>query len=165
MWCIYPNYFYSTGTTTIIWLSQLSINTLRWRQNCRHFTNDIFKCICLKENVLISLKFVSNNMPALVQMMTWGQPGDKPLSEPMLVRLLMHICVTQPQWFNTLHWDVMVAIFQTALSNAFTWQKIFEFWTGDKPLPQPIIIQFNGIKMCHPTSMGYITLKGKGKIY
>ena len=37
----------------------------------------------------ISLKFVSkgpiNNIPALVQIMAWPRPGDKPLSEPMMV--------------------------------------------------------------------------------
>ena len=27
-----------------------------------------------------------------------GRPGDKPLSEPMMVRLPTHICVTRPQW-------------------------------------------------------------------
>ena len=27
-------------------------------------------------------------------------PGDKPLSEPMIVRLPTHICVTRPQWVN-----------------------------------------------------------------
>ena len=32
--------------------------------------------------------------------MAWCQPGDKPLSEPMMVRLPTHICVTQPQWVN-----------------------------------------------------------------
>ena len=26
-----------------------------------------------------------------------GRPGDKPLSEPMMIRLLTHICVTRPQ--------------------------------------------------------------------
>ena len=44
------------------------------------------------------LKFVPrgpiNNIPALVQIMAWRQPGDKPLSEPMLVSLLTHICIT-----------------------------------------------------------------------
>ena len=35
--------------------------------------------------------------------MAWRRPGDKPLSEPMMVNLLlMHICVTQPQWVNQL---------------------------------------------------------------
>ena len=32
--------------------------------------------------------------------MAWHHPGDKPLSEPMVVRLLTHICVTRPQWVN-----------------------------------------------------------------
>ena len=57
------------------------------------FVNNIFKCIFLKENVWIlikiSLKFVLNgpidNKSALVQIMAWHQPGDKPLSEPMMV--------------------------------------------------------------------------------
>ena len=52
--------------------------------------------------IKISLKFVLkgpiNNIPALAQIMAWRQPGDKPLSEPLMVRLLMHTCVTQPQW-------------------------------------------------------------------
>ena len=52
----------------------IQFNTLRPRQNGRHFADDIFKCIFLNENVLISikisLKFVPkgqiNNIPALV---------------------------------------------------------------------------------------------------
>ena len=83
--------------------------TLRPRQNGRHFPDDIYKSIFLNENVWfsikISLKFISkdpiNNMPALVQIMAWRRPGDKPLSEPMLVSLLTHICVTRPQWDMT----------------------------------------------------------------
>ena len=81
------------------------LNTLRPRQNGRHFADNIFKCIFLNENVRISLKislnFVPNvpinNIPALVQIMAWRRLGDKPLSEPMVVSLLMHICVTRPQ--------------------------------------------------------------------
>ena len=34
--------------------------------------------------------------------MAWRRPGDKPLSEPMMVSLPTHICVTRPQWVNTL---------------------------------------------------------------
>ena len=49
----------------------------------------------------ISLKFIPkgpiNNIPALIQIMAWRRPGDKPLSEPMMVSLLTHICVTRPQ--------------------------------------------------------------------
>ena len=84
------------------------LNTLRPRQNGRHFPDDIFKCSFLNKNVWISikisLKFVPkgliNNIPALVQIMAWRPPGDKPLSEPMLVSLPTHICITQPQWVN-----------------------------------------------------------------
>ena len=43
-----------------------------------------------------------NNIPALVQIMAWRRPGDKPLSEPMLLCSLTHICVTRPQWVNSL---------------------------------------------------------------
>ena len=81
-------------------------NTLRPRQNGDHFADDIFKCIFFNENewilTKISLKFVLkgqiNNIPVLVQIMAWRQPGNKSLSEPMMVRLLMHIYVTRPQW-------------------------------------------------------------------
>ena len=79
---------------------------LRPRQDGRHFPNDIFKCIFLNENILISIKILlnfvpkgpMNNIPALVQIMVWRRSGDKPLSEPMMVSLLTHICVTRPQW-------------------------------------------------------------------
>ena len=85
-----------------------TLNTLRPRQNRRHFADAIFKCIFLNENVWIliniSLKFVPkgliNNIPPLVQIMAWRRPGDKPLSEPMMVNLLTHICLTLPQWVN-----------------------------------------------------------------
>ena len=54
----------------------------------------------------MSVKFVPkdpiNNDQALVQIMVWCRPADKPLSEPVMVRLPMHICVTQPKWVNTL---------------------------------------------------------------
>ena len=82
------------------------VNTLRPSQNGRHFPYNIFKYIFMNENVWIpfeiSLKFVHkgpiNNIPALVQIMAWHCPGDKPLSEPIMVSLLTHICVTRPQW-------------------------------------------------------------------
>ena len=88
-----------------------NFNTLRPSQNGCHFADDIFKCILLNENVWItikySLKFVRmgqiNNIPALVHIMGWRRPGDKPLSEPMTVSLQMHICVTQPQWVKAMN--------------------------------------------------------------
>ena len=84
----------------------LGFNTLRPRQNGCHFADDIFKCIFLNGNawipIKISLKFVPKgsviNIPTLVQIMAWGLPGDKPLSEPMMVNFTMHICIPRPQW-------------------------------------------------------------------
>ena len=38
-----------------------------------------------------------NNNLALVQITAWHLPGGKQLSEPMMVCLLKHICVTRPQ--------------------------------------------------------------------
>ena len=75
------------------WCNLSQFNTLRLRQNGRHFADDILKCIFLNKNVSItikiSLKFVPkdsiNNIPALVQMMAWHQPDDKPLFEAMMV--------------------------------------------------------------------------------
>ena len=85
--------------------TELGLNTLRPRQNGRRFADDTLKRIFMNENVRISikisLKFVpngpTNNIPALVQIMVWRRSGDKPLSEPMMVSLLTHICVTRPQ--------------------------------------------------------------------
>ena len=94
MWCL-NNMF---GGYKSILLT--TVNTLRPRQDGRHFADDIFKCIFLNENVWIpiemSLKFVSkgpiNNISAMVQIMAWRRPGDKLLSEPMVVSLATHIC-------------------------------------------------------------------------
>ena len=82
-----------------------SINTLRLRQNGRHFADDTFNRIFVNENVRISIKFSLkfvpkgsiNNIPALVLIMAWRLPGNKPLSEPMMVSLTVHICITRPQ--------------------------------------------------------------------
>ena len=82
-----------------------AFSTLKPRQNGRLFADDTFKRIFLNENIRISieisLKFVPkgliNNIAAPVLIMAWRRPGDKPLSEPMMVRSLTHICITRPQ--------------------------------------------------------------------
>ena len=101
----------------VMWCDQVIvpwlINTLRPRRNGQHFADNIFKRIFFNENVIIyikiSLKFLQkgpiNNIPALVQIMAWRWWGDKPLSEPVMVILLRHICVTRPQWLNITCWD------------------------------------------------------------
>ena len=102
----YPYWFSVMSSYKVTGLIVCIINTLRPRQNGRRFADDTFKRIFLNENVRISikisLKFVPkgqiNNIPALVQIMAWRRPGDKPLSEPRVVGLSTHICVTRPQW-------------------------------------------------------------------
>ena len=90
--------------------SYYRINILRLRQNGRHFFRWHFGYTFFNENasisIKISLKFVPkipiNNVSVLVQIMVWRRPGAKPLSEPMMVRLPTHICVTRSRWFNKL---------------------------------------------------------------
>ena len=107
--------FYTHISTKYHWLTLLwktlllSFNTLKPRQNGCHFSEDIFECIILNENVWIStrisLKFVPkspiDNIPALVQIRAWHWQDDKPLSESMMARLVIHICATSPQWVNS----------------------------------------------------------------
>ena len=108
-------------------------NTLRPRHNERHFADDILKWIFLNENawisIKISLKFVPqvpiNNIPALVQIMAWRRPGDKPLSGLMMVRLPTHICVTQPQWVKFLTINTVQFICKSKMWGGFC---EFEFW-------------------------------------
>ena len=169
----------------------IQFNMLRPRQNGHHVADDLFKCIFLNENVSmllkISLKFVPkgpiNNIPALVQIMAWHRPGDKSLSEPIMVKSSALVCATLLQWvkgwkviwfkfllpndytFNTV---VPVYEFQTFSDELFIMKGFlfwFEFcwilfpvdtidnmsvlaqlmawhWTGDKPLPKPMMTKF-----------------------
>ena len=142
-------------------------------QNGYHFSDDTFKRIFFNGNVKISIKFSLkfvpkgpiNNIPVLVQIMAWRRPGDKSLSEPIMVWLPTHICFTRPQWVNT--WCKMAASLQTSFSNTFPEMKIFIFWfefilrlapkrsidnepalvhimawnrPGDKPLSEPCMV-------------------------
>ena len=71
-------------------------------------SDDIFNRIFLNKNdkipIQIPLKYVPSspidNKQALVQVMASRRSRGKPLSEPMMVRLLTHICVTRPRWVN-----------------------------------------------------------------
>ena len=57
--------------------------------------------------------------------MAWHQPGDKPLSEPMMVNLLTHICVTWPQCVNPL-FTCFSVMYKTTLE-AFLLPKLSAF--------------------------------------
>ena len=80
-------------------LSRISFTHLCWT----HWGWDKMDAILQTTfSIKISLKFVPkgqiDNIPAMAQVMPWCRPSDKPLSEPMVVGLLMHICITRPQW-------------------------------------------------------------------
>ena len=149
--CIYHKPDLDTPIPTIpfgqIYKATRSLNSsgtglliLRPRQNGRHFADDIFKCIFLNENVWIpikiSLKFVLkgriNNIPALVQIMAWPRPGDEPLSEPVMVNLPTHKCVTPPQWVNSLVLGRFQRYFQISNfpANFGHWWLMYLFWNS-----------------------------------
>ena len=61
----------------------------------------LFSCMTiLKFELKFHSFFPINNIPASVHKMAWCRIGAKQLSEPMMVILLTHICVTQIQWVN-----------------------------------------------------------------
>ena len=109
------------------------VNTFGPRQNGRHFADDIFKCIFVNENVWIpikiSLKVVPkgpiNNIPVLVQILAWRLAGDKPLSEPIMVSLPTHICVTRPQWVKG-QWPESLR--NVCVEIRILWQELSNFW-------------------------------------
>ena len=84
----------------------VTLNSSPPGQNGRQFADDIFKRIVMNEksciSIRISLKFVHkrpvDDKLALFQIMAWRRTGNKPLSDPMVISLLTHICVTRTQW-------------------------------------------------------------------
>ena len=118
------------------------LNSLRPRQDGRHFADDIFKCIFLNENewilINISLKFVPKdqikNTPALVQIMAWHRP------EPMMVSLLTHMCITRPLWVNSLAPGRSGINFKSIIFKLIISGKGL-VPSGNKPLPEPKLTQ------------------------
>ena len=78
-------------------------------ENGRLFADDIFRCIFVNEIffilIKISLKVVPkgaiDNNPTLVYIMAWCRLGDKPLSEPMLIRFTDAYMVNYNIWCAT----------------------------------------------------------------
>ena len=75
-----------------------NLNTSRLIHNVRHFPDDIFRWNFVTENAWLMFHW---RMLVGIQLMIFQHPdmhGAKPLSEPMVVSLLTHICVTRAQW-------------------------------------------------------------------
>ena len=129
-WIFWANFIYSTAAGDLAMLGTMILTVqykvtylplgklamicaiavlLRLRQNGCHFADDIFKCIFLNEKFRISNSISLNYVPydlidsisSLVQIMAWRRIGGKPLSEPMMVNLLTHMC-HRPQWVKKL---------------------------------------------------------------
>ena len=105
------------------------INSLRSSLIRRPFADDIFKCIFLNANEWIlpriSLKYVPkvriNKISTLVQIMAWRRSGDKPLSEPLMVSLLAHVCVTRSEWVKTYPYKGIPALKHIFLNRSQRW--------------------------------------------
>ena len=67
-----------------------------------------------------------NNIPALVQIMAWRRPGDKPLSDPTMAILQTHIRVTRPKWVKR---KACAAIKQDFYPIFFISKYIYTGWT------------------------------------
>ena len=135
------------------------LNTLRSRQYGRPYTDDIFKWIFLirmygfrlKSHWNLILVGTINIIPA--QAMLWRRPGDKPLSELMMVRLLTHICTARPQWVkytllimddnrNENISDCMLTIWKGILKHWNSLDKMAGAVTGH------LFVEFSSMKAC-----------------
>ena len=81
-----------------------------------------WKCISIKISLKFGPKGLINSIPALVQMMVWRRPDDKPLSWPMVVSLLTHICVTRLNEFTAGNIVLQVVHDTRTYSNVNIWQ-------------------------------------------
>ena len=96
-----------TETQSHIWIFERP----DWcRKKWPPFTRRHFQMYFFNENVCISIRISLNFLPGgtisniivLVQIMDWRRPDDRPLSESIIVNVLTRICVTRPQWVNSL---------------------------------------------------------------
>ena len=83
------------------WGLKHHINTLRSRKNATISQTTFSNAFSLMKMFEFCLRFhwsLSNWQYSLSLIMAWHWPGDKPLSEPMMVGLLKHICITGLHW-------------------------------------------------------------------
>ena len=71
-----------------------------WRHIQMHFLELKYLNINKKISLWYVFKSPIDNISALGHIMAWRRLGDKPLNEPIMVSLQMHICVTLPQWVD-----------------------------------------------------------------
>ena len=104
-------------------------------QNGRHLPEDIIKCVYMNEklyiSIHISLKFVHkgpiDNIPALVQIMAWRRPGDKPLSEPMLTQITYAYMWHLGRWVKLRSHEISFVH-----NICFSCSIVLKFWINDQ---------------------------------
>ena len=85
--------------------------------------------------------------------MAWCRPGDKPLSEAMMVSVLTHICVARPQWVNAVHWQCRFVILINSLRPSDAYMRQWLMPT----LVERMACRLNGAKPSEPM-LGYCQL-------
>ena len=101
--------------------------------------------------------------------MGWRRPGDKPLSEPMMVCLLTHICVTWPQWVNRLglgktvtkkerNIPILIKILKFVL--LMLCQHWFRLWLGTEQATNHCLKQFYPLHWCICAALGETLIPG-----
>ena len=86
--------------------------------------------------------------------MAWHRPGDKPLSEPMVLQLLMLICITRPWWVKylvslmSLRYDLYSTFRSVKLWEIscykildFVWYCYMQLDISNIGIPIPVLIQ------------------------
>ena len=88
------------GRDKMVAISQATFSTAFCWMKMYEFRINFHRSLFLRVQLTISQHW-------LAPVMAWRRSGDKPLSQPMLVSLLTHICVTRPQSVKTycsLYW-------------------------------------------------------------
>ena len=97
--------------------------------------------------------------------MAWCHPGDKPLSEPVMVSLLMHICLTQPIWVKGCYKSIVafeitgiLTICSTVGRTSKETPKLtllmgIHWWSVDSPFSSPVDSPHKG-----PVTWKYISM-------
>ena len=114
----------------------LILNTLMPRQNGRHFSDNILKCIFLNENVWIlieiSLKFVPNrgpinNIPALVDIEKVLQMLIL-IAQCFITQYMIKQHIFMHPWVKILKSEQNGYHFANSISKAISWKEIVVFW-------------------------------------
>ena len=149
-----------------IWMISFPIGMmLRPKRNGRHFRRRRFqihflewKCMNFDYNFTeVCSRGPINDIPALVQIMACRRPGDKPLSETMMVSLPTRICVTRPQWGNGCVFN------ETSIFGLINCHCYLCPWRSDKPVfivCKQSVIWLKDVVYKHVVSSGWTRVVG-----